>query len=595
MPKRNNAPRRRPTPSKIPEPVFDDTLFPDAFPVDNPDLDDSPVRRGEYTLMTALDEVIQKSRRCGFSRKFWEDSATLLSHLTGHLGLTPMQCLVVGVLAENSVSMSWRDLGRFFNVTRLHMMGYSEEVEDLVDKGWIEPKEAREEEGLYEGFRLCHGVVTAMRKNEVFKPECLSGLSVQDLIDRMCERMDVGGFGFGNDYQAIRDWCLRVVRRNPELHLCVRAAAIESPDDRFLFLNFVCDYAMWDGSGQEGLDMERIDHLFPPDHRVGYMRRALERGSHVLQTAGIIEPRCVNGIADPNSFVLSKDFCDEVLSDYKPNHRRCKTPKTTDRLLASHKEIKEKTLFFNASEQEQIGRLRDLLKGDRLADVRRRLEEQGMRRGVACIFHGGPGTGKTEAVLQLARASERDVMRVDVAALKDKWVGESEKNVRGIFRRYRDLCRNMERTPILFFNEADAIFSRRLEKVERSVDQMSNAIQNIILEEMEGLDGILIATTNLAGNLDKAFERRFLFKVRFENPSPEVKAKIWRSMLGDSFSDVEIRGLAGKYDFSGGQIENVVRKQSIDYVLSGEHPSYSDLLRYCDQERLASSLPRIGF
>ena len=122
--------------------------------------------------------------------------------------------------------------------------------------------------------------------------------------------------------------------------------------------------------------------------------------------------------------------------------------------------------------------------------------------------------------------------------------------------------------PIFFFNEADAIIKKRTKNMEHSVDKMDNAMQNIILQEIENLDGILIATTNLVSNLDKAFERRFLFKVEFRKPETEVKARIWRSMRKDISVD-DARQQVSHYDFTGGQIENISRKRTIDYILSG--------------------------
>lgn len=90
------------------------------------------------------------------------------------------------------------------------------------------------------------------------------------------------------------------------------------------------------------------------------------------------------------------------------------------------------------------------------------------------------------------------------------WVGESEKNIKGIFDDYKQKVKQSVKAPILLFNEADAIIVKRQVGAERAVEKMENSIQNIILQEIEQLDGILIATTNLAENMDKAFERRFL-------------------------------------------------------------------------------------
>jgi SpoVK/Ycf46/Vps4 family AAA+-type ATPase len=218
-----------------------------------------------------------------------------------------------------------------------------------------------------------------------------------------------------------------------------------------------------------------------------------------------------------------------------------------------------------------------------------------MRKGFACLFYGAPGTGKTETVLQIARQTGRDLMQIDIAGLRDKWVGESEKNIKEVFARYRDVCRRSEVMPILFFNEADAIINKRTENVAHSVDKMDNAMQNIILQELEDLEGILIATTNLTSNLDRAFERRFLFKVEFKKPTTDVKAQIWKAMLNDITPD-DARQLASHFDFSGGQIENIARKRTIDYVLSGKFASFDEIEGYCHAELLSGKEHRcIGF
>ena len=163
------------------------------------------------------------------------------------------------------------------------------------------------------------------------------------------------------------------------------------------------------------------------------------------------------------------------------------------------------------------------------------------------------------------------------------------------FARYRDICRNSEVQPILFFNEADAIFNKRSENIQHSVDKMENAMQNIILQEMEDLDGILIATTNLTSNLDNAFERRFLYKVEFHKPDTDVKTQIWCSMLKDLSTD-DARHLASRFDFSGGQIENIARKRAVDYILSGKEATLDEIEDYCRAELLSGKERRsIGF
>ena len=135
-----------------------------------------------------------------------------------------------------------------------------------------------------------------------------------------------------------------------------------------------------------------------------------------------------------------------------------------------------------------------------------------------------------------------------------------------------------------------------MEGAESAVNKMENTIQNIILQEMETLDGILVATTNLAQNMDKAFERRFLYKIKFEKPSLEARMHIWHEMI-PTLSEDDTKTLAEKYDFSGGQIENIARHNTINGILYGNNGNtLKTLMSYCDKEYLDTKGTRkIGF
>ena len=142
-----------------------------------------------------------------------------------------------------------------------------------------------------------------------------------------------------------------------------------------------------------------------------------------------------------------------------------------------------------------------------------------------------PGTGKTETAYQLAKATGRDIMMVDISATKSMWFGESEKVVKQIFTKYYEFANSCKVMPILFLNEADALLSNRKNDLNGNVDKTEHTIQNILLDEMENFKGIMFATTNHTSNLDRAFDRRFLYKIELNNPKPEVSAKIWQSKL----------------------------------------------------------------
>lgn len=266
-----------------------------------------------------------------------------------------------------------------------------------------------------------------------------------------------------------------------------------------------------------------------------------------------------------------------------------------DKSLISPDDVSEKKLFFSDDLNRQLSLIRSSLQEETFVNLRTRLEEQHLPKGVAILLYGEPGTGKTESVMQIARETGRPIMHVDISSTKSMWFGESEKIIKKVFADYRRLCERSKTTPILLFNEADAIFSKRKDVNRSNVAQTENAIQNIILEEMERLDGILVATTNLADNLDAAFERRFLFKVRYDKPTVEAKTAIWKNKL-QTLSDEEAQTLAEQYDFSGGQIDNIVRKAMIEEIVKGEKTTLAGVRTLCSEEKIAGkSLNKVGF
>lgn len=250
--------------------------------------------------------------------------------------------------------------------------------------------------------------------------------------------------------------------------------------------------------------------------------------------------------------------------------------------LIDPEKIQEKDLFYNNEEFQRIAELCQLLQQDNYTKVIRRMENSGMRKGVCCLLYGPPGTGKTELVYQLARETGRPIMKADFAELRNRYIGDSEKAIRGIFRTYRSLVHDMSLTPIMLLNEVDGLLGKRVEVVEGS-DQLNNACQSILLEELESLEGIMIATSNLPRRMDAAYDRRFLFKIEITNPDEETSQRIWKSMVTE-LSDDDAQKLASMFKLSGGQIENVVRRKTIQSVLHGEITNFNKLKYYCEEE-----------
>jgi SpoVK/Ycf46/Vps4 family AAA+-type ATPase len=340
---------------------------------------------------------------------------------------------------------------------------------------------------------------------------------------------------------------------------------------------------------QSELDLQHLSGMYDHPSDFTAHKRKLKCGDHILIIQGLIENTNSNGFSDRESFKLTDKAKDELFPELKIKMSR------NGKDIIQAQTIQEKKLFYNRKEAEQISRLASFLSEDSFREIRDRLLQNGMRTGFACLFFGSPGTGKSETVYQLARQTGRDIMMVDISQTKSMWFGESEKKIKEIFTRYRSFVEDSDVTPILLFNEADAVIGKRKDVSSSAVAQTENAIQNIMLQELENIKGILIATTNLTENMDKAFERRFLYKVEFQKPDLSIRQSIWQSMI-TSLSNDDTRELASRYDFSGGQIENIARKRTIDFVLSGKEPSLDRLITFCQEELLIKNQEKkIGF
>lgn len=264
------------------------------------------------------------------------------------------------------------------------------------------------------------------------------------------------------------------------------------------------------------------------------------------------------------------------------------------RVLISPAKIVKKNLVFSLQEREKLEFLTKMLMPDEYGKLIARLSKSGNKTGVAILMEGPPGTGKTESVLQLARQTGREILQVTISETKSKWFGDSERLIKEVFDNYRKVAAEASEVPILFFNEADGIFSARKQLGDSLVDQTENAIQNIILQELEDLEGILIATTNLTQNFDKAFERRFLYKIRFSRPTAKTRSAIWKDKI-PSLTRKEALELSAKYEISGGNIDNVARKYMMAQVLSGKEPTIEQIESWCIEECPRQQYTRIGF
>ena len=477
-----------------------------------------------------------------------------------------------------------RDIAGFFECNKVKILTMWSAIEELVSRRFI--LQYKKDCGdLY--FTVPNEVVAAMREDRIYSPSANADLTIDQwmsALSKLLNAKDNDNIPFANFVEDLHV----LISSNKHLVIARELATIKDDEHLVIFAGIMDLFVR---NNDNHVIREDIEDIMETRWQMRMHARLLERGVHPLQVAGLVEQTDCNGQVEADAWRLTESAKERFLVEVD-----CTTPVKNDKEIQKAESITEKPLFFNASVSKQMAQLESLLQEDRFAAVQENLVKHGMRRGFACIFYGAPGTGKTESVLQLARKTGRGIMMVDVPSLRDKYVGETEKNTKAIFDKYRKFCKNSKLAPILLFNEADAVLCKRNEGATGSVDKMENAMQNIILQEMENLEGIMIATTNLTGNLDTAFERRFLYKIEFPKPTPNESQHIWHAMLPE-ISEVEAFELAKQYAFSGGQIENIARKQLVNAVLTGEDKvSMEAIQEACKSELFNNSgSRRIGF
>lgn len=186
-------------------------------------------------------------------------------------------------------------------------------------------------------------------------------------------------------------------------------------------------------------------------------------------------------------------------------------------------------------------------------------------KGIVALFSGEPGVGKTLCANILANEMDQELFQIAIPRVVSKWIGETEKNIEKIFETAK------ASHGILLFDEADSLFASRT-KVDSSVDRYSNMATNMLLQEIENFDGIVILTTNLEKNIDKAFQRRIGFKIHFPFPEAEFRARIWQTLVPKSCPvdpDMDWLELGRRFELAGGNIKNAVLRGA--YQAAADH------------------------
>lgn len=541
-------------------------------------------------LTEALVNIYNRVSKDGFNLATAAELGAEATLVSESFGIDPTSAILLAAIIEQAGSCYYAEesnLASYMGCTYIQFLKHHRRLRDMSKKGIILIAK-----GQGETYRATPEVLSALEECTPFQPKKNTDLTPAEFFARFKEIFN----RFNNECPnqlVLLDNLDYLIRNNTHLAFCREALASDlfktCIDGEKCMFFYLCYRYLTEGVAEEGIGA--LMNFIESSIDTVFYSKAFAREETTLQMGDLLTFASMDGEVDPSVAALSDRVKEEFFSEAEIPEQE--TPQYKD--LVSVSSIAPRELFFNEAEGRQIARLEGLLEEQALRKIQDRLTESGMRKGFNVLLYGPPGTGKTAIAYELARRTGRDIFRVDVTRLRSKWVGESEKSVKALFNIYRRLCKGGKKAPILLFNEADAIFASRYENVRHSIDQLNNTIQNIILQEMESLEGILIATTNLVTNLDPAFERRFIYKIEIKMPQKESRTKIWKSMLGD-LTEEEATTLAGEFDFSGGNIENIARKSTVEYVLSGQRPTLSSVETLCREELMkGTGRIKIGF
>ena len=515
-----------------------------------------------------------------------------IAYLQERLNLSRIQVLILTSVLYYSAKHSGRkcnmdDLANLLHMHPLRVLQLRDEFCVLDELGYIVNYQNKDGWSL----SMVGEALESLAMDIPFDPQILK---LENNFDFLCKanRFIKEGHRYDEDGTIAKN-INRLMKQNQHLALVQNLQNIKDEADMWLMLLMMTTMAIEEDSYVNARDLAQM----LSERTVRIILKQIMDNKHPFAKQGYIELRNQAGQVQQGEWVLSQEGWLAMLGNQEEVESIVPIEEDENiNMLTSYKQLAQRPLYFSDKTEEQVQTLTNLLHEEQLAKVRQALKTHNMPLGFCCLFYGAPGTGKTELVQQLAIATQRDLFQVNIATLRDKYVGESEKQLKRIFDKYRSLVRTQEHAPILFFNEADAIFGNRMENTQRSVDKMENALQNIILQEMEVLDGIMICTTNLTSCLDKAFDRRFMYKVEFEKPTNQARKLIWQSMLS-SLNDEQATELANRFDFSGGQIQNISRKQVINAIFSGKDElDYDQIKLDCQNESISrNSRGKVGF
>jgi len=516
-----------------------------------------------------------------------------IDSIASFLGITYTQTVLFAVIADLSLqrTVTLEGLARHFDCSVLRLVTSMKETECLERKGFVKRlirRKGRRPSYNDIGFTVPAFVIDSLLQGDPAMLEAATRLDLPAFLKQITDLIDEREENTIGTAQVLEEAGF-LIAANKQLPFvsyvdnCLKSMLSKCTIFAFSFVRL---------KGQTSVDFESFaNSLFDDLSQQLEFCQELASGRHELVKTGFIK-LIASEFEDGKSATLSLRTARELYRSY-PNLLK---PENDRSGLIDYKSLKNKNLLFYPDLQEQLNLLEDIMKPSKFRSYCRQLKRNGLTSGITAIFSGEPGTGKTEEVYQLARRTKRSIMMVDLSQMRSKWFGESEKRVKQVFEEYEAIRKASLVEPILLINEADGLLTRRIDLIasNEASDRVTNTMQNVLLQALENFEGILIATTNLTGNLDRAYERRFSLRLNFPRPDKHIRASIWKEKLPD-LTHEEARMLGERFEISGGEIDNQVRKVLLKKVLNKKDDLYLTLVQGCRESHGFTTKKKIGY
>ncbi len=513
--------------------------------------------------------------------------------IASFLGITTAQTILFAVISDLSLqrTVTLEGLAKHFDCSVLRLVTYMKETEYLEKKGFVKRlirRKGRRPSYNDIGFTVPAFVIDALLQGDPAKLEAATRFDLPAFLKQVTDLIDEREENTISTTQVLEEAGF-LIAANKQLPF---VSYVDSGLKSILSKCAVFAFSFVRLKGQASVDFESFaNSLFDDLSQQLEFCQELASGRHELVTTGYIK-LIASEFDGEKSASLSLRTARELYHSY-PNLLK---PENDRSGLIDYKSLKNKNLLFCPELKEQLDLLEDIMKPAKFRSYCRQLKRNGLSSGITAVFSGEPGTGKTEEVYQLARRTKRCIMMVDLSQMRNKWFGESEKRVKQVFDDYEAIRKTSLVEPILFINEADGLLTKRIDlsASNEASDRVTNTMQNVLLQALENFEGILIATTNLTGNLDRAYERRFSLRLNFPRPDKHIRASIWKEKL-PALANEEARLLGERFEISGGEIDNQVRQVLLKKVLNKNNDQYLTLVQSCSESHSFTSKKKVGY